>query len=200
MPIKRMQTENALQSVLIVSATAKPVEFIKSVLPKGEFSPVLAAASAGEAKRILLRTTVDIVIINAPLGDDNGMNLAADIVTDTGSGVLILVKPELYEEVSYKMEQYGILTLTKALNKQTLYQTIKLLSATSNKMKKLEESTAKLEKRLKEMKTINRAKGYLIEIENMSEEEAHRFIEKTAMDECVKKIEIAEKIIEKYNY
>ena len=50
------------------------------------------------------------------------------------------------------------------------------------------------------MKTINRAKGYLIEIENMSEEEAHRFIEKTAMDECVKKIEIAEKIIEKYNY
>jgi len=200
MPIKRMQTENALQSVLIVSATAKPVEFIKSVLPKGEFSLVLTSASAGEAKRILLRTTVDIVIINAPLGDDNGMNLAADIVTDTGSGVLILVKPELYEEVSYKMEQYGILTLTKALNKQTLYQTIKLLSATSNKMKKLEESTAKLEKRLKEMKTINRAKGYLIEIENMSEEEAHRFIEKTAMDECVKKIEIAEKIIEKYNY
>ena len=67
-------------------------------------------------------------------------------------------------------------------------------------MKKLEESTAKLEKRLKEMKAINRAKGYLIEIENMSEEEAHRYIEKTAMDECVKKIEVAEKIIERYKY
>ena len=200
MTVKRMSEENTLQSVLIVSATVKPVEFIKDVLPKNDFSPVLTAASAGEAKRILLRTPVDIVIINAPLGDDFGVNLAVDIVTNTGSGVLVLVKPELYEEISYKMEQYGILTLTKALNKQTLYQTIKLLSATSNKMKKLEESTAKLEKRLKEMKAINRAKGYLIEIENMSEEEAHRYIEKTAMDECVKKIEVAERIIKRYKY
>ena len=140
------------------------------------------------------------MVINAPLHDDSGIDLAVDIITNTGSGILILVKPELYEEISYKMEQYGILTLTKALNKQTLYQTIKLLSATSNKMRKLEESTAKLEKRLKEMKTINRAKGYLIEVMNMSEEEAHRYIEKTAMDECIKKIEVAEKIIERYKY
>ena len=193
-----MTMQNALQSVLIVSSTVKPIEFIKEVLPRNDFSPVLTASSAGEAKRILLRTTVDIVIINAPLSDDFGMHLATDIVTSTGSGVLMLVKPELYEEISYQMEQLGILTLTKALNKQTLYQTIKLLSATSNKMKKLEESTAKLERRLKEMKSINRAKGYLIEFENMSEEEAHKYIEKNAMDKCVKKIEVAESIIEKY--
>ena len=195
-----MVSQNALQSVLIVSATVKPVEFIKEVLPKNDFYPVLTAASAGEAKRILLGTTFDIVVINSPLHDDSGIDLAVDIITNTGSGILILVKPELYEEISYKMEQYGILTLTKALNKQTLYQTIKLLSATSNKMRKLEESTAKLEKHLKEMKTINRAKGYLIEVMNMSEEEAHRYIEKTAMDECIKKIEVAEKIIERYKY
>lgn len=193
-----MPPENALESVLIVSTTVKPIEFIKDVLPKSDFSPVLTAASAGEANRILLRTTVDIIIINAPLSDDFGMQLAIDAVTNKGSGVLMLVKPELYEEVSYKMEQYGVLTLTKALNKQTLYQTVKLLSATSNKMKRLEESTAKLERRLKEMKAVNRAKGYLIEFENMSEEEAHKYIEKTAMDECVKKIDIAERIIQKY--
>ena len=187
-----------MESVLIVSTTVKPIEFIKDVLPKSDFLPVLTAASAGEANRILLRTTVDIIIINAPLSDDFGMQLAIDAVTNKGSGVLMLVKPELYEEVSYKMEQYGVLTLTKALNKQTLYQTVKLLSATSNKMKRLEESTAKLERRLKEMKVVNRAKGYLIEFENMSEEEAHKYIEKTAMDECVKKIDIAERIIQKY--
>lgn len=186
------------QSVLIVSSTVKPIEFIKSVLPRTDFSPVLTATGVCDAKRVLLEATVDIVIINAPLPDGYGTELAVDIAASTASGVLLLVRPEAYEQASYKMEQYGVLTLTKALNKQTLYQTVKLLSATSNKMRVLEESTAALEKKLREMKTVNKAKGLLIEFFKMSEEEAHKYIEKKAMDNCVKKTDIAKKIIEKY--
>lgn len=193
-----MLSHGALQSVLIVSPTVKPIEFIKSVLPHTDFSPVLTAAGACEAKRIILETPIDIVIINAPLPDEFGTHLAVDIAASSTAGVLLLVRPEMYEQVSYNMEQYGVLTLTKALNKQTLYQTIKLLSATSNKMRALEESTASLEKKLKEMKTVNKAKGLLIEYLKMSEEEAHKYIEKEAMDNCIRKIDVAKKIIEKY--
>ena len=195
-----MPNENDLQSVLIVSKTDKPIEFIKEVLPKNDFYPILSAANAGEAKRALINSDVDIVIINTPLGDDFGMRLAIDIVTERKSGVLLLVKTELYEEVSYKMEQYGVLTLTKALNRTTLYQTVKLLSATSNKIRRLEENAQRLEKRLHEMKTVNKAKGYLIEFEGLTEEEAHKFIEKDAMDNCIRKIDAAKKIIDKYEF
>lgn len=193
-----MSEQNSLQSVLIVSAAPKPVEFIRSVLPHGEFSPILTAANAGQAKRLLLDTPVDIVIINAPLSDEYGNRLAVDIVNNYSAGVLILVKPELYEQVAYKMEHYGILTLTKALDRQTLYQTVKLLSATGNKMRQIEENSRRLENKLHEMKAVSRAKGLLIEREGMSEEEAHRYIEKQAMDRCVKKIDIAKQIIKKY--
>ncbi|MBQ3968984.1 MAG: response regulator receiver protein, partial [Clostridia bacterium] len=96
-----MPNENDLQSVLIVSKTDKPIEFIKEVLPKNDFYPILSAANAGEAKRALINSDVDIVIINTPLGDDFGMRLAIDIVTERKAGVLLLVKTELYEEVSY---------------------------------------------------------------------------------------------------
>ncbi len=195
-----MPNENDLQSVLIVSKTDKPIEFIKEVLPKNDFYPILSAANAGEAKRALINSDVDIVIINTPLGDDFGMRLAIDIVTERKAGVLLLVKTELYEEVSYKMEQYGVLTLTKALNRTTLYQTVKLLSATSNKIRRLEENAQRLEKRLHEMKTVNKAKGYLIEFEGLTEEEAHKFIEKDAMDNCIRKIDAAKKIIDKYEF
>ncbi len=190
---------NDTHSVLIVSSAEKPIELIKNILPKNDFSPILTAMSAGEAKRIMLRTDIGSVIVVTPLSDEFGMELAVDIVNSTGTGVLLLVQPELYEEVSYKMEQFGILTLTKALNRTTLYQTMKLLAATSSKMKKIEENTSKLEQRLKEMKAVNRAKGLLIENEFLTEEEAHRLIEKTAMDRCVRKIDIAKEIIEKYN-
>lgn len=193
-----MLSHRTSQSVLIVSSSDKPVEYISEILPHSDFHPILTAASAGEAKQKLIDGCVDIVIINAPLSDEFGTQLAVDIVSASLSGVLILVKADVYEHVSYKMEQYGVLTLSKMLNRQTMYQTVKLLCATGNKMKRLEESTASLENKLREIKTINKAKGLLIECLKMSEEEAHKYIEREAMDNCVKKIEIAKLIIEKY--
>ena len=51
---------------------------------------------------------------------------------------------------------------------------------------------------LVEIRSVNHAKWLLIERTNMSESDAHRYIEKQAMDSCVKKSEIAENIIKTY--
>ena len=51
---------------------------------------------------------------------------------------------------------------------------------------------------MQEAHIINRAKRLLIDRLKMSEAQAHRYIEKTAMDSCVKKREIAENIIRIY--
>lgn len=193
-----MLLHRATQSVLIVSSSKKPVEYISEILPKQEFFPVYTAANAGEAKRKLVEGGIDIAVINTPLSDEFGTELAVDIASDNTIGVLILVKSDVYENISYKMEQYGVLTLSKTLDRLTMYQSIKLLCAVGNKMKKLEESTVTLEKKLKEAKMVNRAKGLLIECLKMSEEEAHRYIEREAMDNCVKKADIAGMIIEKF--
>ena len=48
---------------------------------------------------------------------------------------------------------------------------------------------------MEEIRIVNKAKWILIDREHMTEEEAHRYIEKTAMDMCVSKRTIAEKII-----
>ncbi len=46
-----------------------------------------------------------------------------------------------------------------------------------------------------EIRLINRAKWVLIEKQGMSEQDAHRYIEKQAMDRCVSKRIIAEEIL-----
>lgn len=193
-----MPARRAAQSVLIVSSSAKPIDCISEILPHSDFFPVYTASSAAEAKQMFIDGGTDIVIINAPLSDEFGTELAVDVVTNSTAGVLILVKTDVYEHVSYKMEQYGILTLSKSLDRQTMFQTVKLLTATSRKMKMLEESAMSLEKKLREIKTVNKAKGLLIECLKMSEEEAHKYIEREAMDNCVKKTEIARQIIKKF--
>ena len=51
---------------------------------------------------------------------------------------------------------------------------------------------------MEEIRLVNRAKWILIEQLKMTEAEAHRFIEKQAMDRCSAKREIALGIIKTY--
>ena len=185
-------------SVMIVSSSKKAAEYLTGVLPKDDYSPVITVESAGDAKRRLVDTPCDIVIINTPLKDDFGLELAVDISEKDASCVALLVKSEYYEQVSYKAEDYGIITVAKPSSTPVILQSVRMLVAMSAKMRRLEKKASTLEMKMEEIRLVNRAKLLLIEQLKMSEAQAHRYIEKAAMDNCVKRREIAENIIRIY--
>ena len=51
---------------------------------------------------------------------------------------------------------------------------------------------------MEEIKLVNRAKMLLMQNMSMTEQEAHRFIEKDAMDRGMKRTAVAEEIIKRY--
>ena len=51
---------------------------------------------------------------------------------------------------------------------------------------------------MEEIRIVNRAKWLLISELKMSEEDAHRYIEKQAMDRCITRRAMAESIIRTY--
>ena len=55
-----------------------------------------------------------------------------------------------------------------------------------------------IEEKMEEIRLVNRAKWLLIECLSMTEADAHRYIEKTAMDTGSKRREVAESIIRTY--
>ena len=185
-------------SVLIVSSSQKAEDYLREVLSGGAFSTVKSAKSVSEAKRMQLENRFDIVIINTPLTDDFGIEFAEQLCEDSSVGVLLFVKNELFEQVSYKVENYGVLTFARPGTRQSITQAIRLLVATHNRLAAFEKRAVKLEAKMKEIRLINRAKWLLIDRFNMSEAEAHKYIEKTAMDNCVSRGEIAENIIRTY--
>ena len=73
------------------------------------------------------------------------------------------------------------------------------MKAMRNRLSGLEKKAVSLEDKMKEIRLINRAKWILIEQLKMTESDAHRYIEKQAMDRCVTRTEIAETIIRTYN-
>lgn len=192
-----MKQEQAA-SVMIVSTTDKALGFFQKILPKEQFYPLIWAHSAGEAQRELVNRSVDIVVINAPLKDEMGTELAIELAQNHRCGVMMMVKNDVYEQVSYKVEEYGVLTLPRPCTAQQAFQTMKLLLATQQRLRALEQKTASLEEKMKEIRLVNRAKGLLMDNLKFTEQEAHRYIEKAAMDNCKKKSEIAQNIINTY--
>ncbi len=151
-----------------------------------------------KAKRLVIDKDFDIIIINSPLVDDFGLNFAIDEAIRNISGILMFVKPELESEVYYKTYEYGILTLTKPTSSGVLLQSLRLLGTTIIKRESLYTKPTDIKSKLEEIKIINNAKLLLIEHKHISEDEAHRYLEKRAMNLRVTKLKVAREIIDEY--
>ena len=185
-------------SVLIVTASERFTDSIMPLLPMTDYWPVQTASSVAEARRWMADTEFDIVLINTPLPDDFGMHLAIDICTGSGAGVLLLVKNDHYNEIYSKVVRYGVITLSKPTNRQMVAQNLRILCATRERIRQMQAKQATVEEKIKEIRLVNRAKWLLIECLNMTEAEAHRYIEKQAMDLRISRREAAENIIKTY--
>ncbi len=193
-----MLKKRSLHSVLIVSSNDAIYQHISDLLPSDEFYPIIKVSSAGEAKRFIVSTPVDIIIINSPLPDEFGTELALDLSHGI-AGIMILVKSDLYDQVCYQVETDGIMTVQKPATKQMIFAAIKLLAAMNSKLSKLDKKNRSLQEKMEDIRAINRAKWLLIENLKMSEKDAHYYIEKQAMDTRLSRKEVAENIIRTYD-
>ena len=185
-------------SVLIVSVSDKIFNYLQDLMTDMFYLDVHRASSIGEAKRMTVSDFYDIVIISAPLKDENGVDFAIDLSADTPAGILFLIASDYYEQISEELGDYGVLTVSKPTNRQILYESIRLAAATNARLKKYEQKNAKLTAKMEEIRIVNHAKWALIENLGLSEEEAHKLIEKQAMDARMSKKEIAETILKTY--
>ena len=185
-------------SVLLVSSSEKFAASVKNLLPVSDYWPVTVAVSTQEARRILLETRYDIVVVNAPLKDEFGSKFAIDTCINSSSGVLLLVKSEQFEEINDKVMEYGVLTVAKPASVTTITQSMRSLCTMRERMRRMEEKQITVEEKIEEIRIVNHAKWLLIEKEHMTENDAQRFIEKTAMNERISKRKTAQKIIETY--
>lgn len=188
-----------MDRVLIVSsndkATAAIVGLIRECFPRCSQSIV---NTGNESRRVIAENCYDTVIINCPLTDEYGGELAEHISFSTNSGCIMLVKAENSEQVSEHMEDFGVIVVSKPLSRQIFYQSLKFVNASRKRMLGLQNENIKLHKRLEEMRTVNRAKFALMQYLNFTESQAHRYLEKQAMDMRCTKLEVAMSVIKTY--
>lgn len=185
-------------SVLAVSTREKFHTSLRQLLPEDRYSPLRCVADVASARRCLLEQSYDIVVISAPLPDEFGSRLALHVADTSAAGVLLLVGAEHYPDISARLSPYGVLTLQKPTTPQLILQSLQLLCGTRERLRKMEQKTATIEEKMAEIRLVNRAKWLLIDHEGLSEQDAHRLIEKQAMDRCVTRRAVAQQIIQRY--
>lgn len=185
-------------SVLVVSASEKFNQSVTALLSDPRYLAPVIAKDAADAGRKLLEKSYDIVLINTPLPDDFGTDLAFNTAQSSTSAVILFVKAAIYNDIEAKAEACGVLAISKPSNGQLILQSIRAVCVAGQRLKRMEQKTASVEEKIEEIRIVNRAKWLLIEQLKMTEQEAHRYIEKQAMDRCVTKRNVAEKILATY--
>lgn len=177
-------------SVLLVSSLEKLNQSITRLLPGTQYEPVRIVKSVSAARRRLLEQEFDLIVINAPLPDAFGLQLALDAAGDTQSGVLLTVREEQLEQVYSRCLSAGVMLLSRPTTAPMLTQQFHTLCAMRERLRLRAQREQTVEEKMEEIRLINRAKWQLIE-RGMEEAEAHRYLTRLAMDRRVTKAEAA---------
>lgn len=181
-------------SVLLVSHDSKIISQIQAFLIPPMFE-LVTTTDFNEARRLSAERTFSIIIADSGDGYDTDFALN---VADSYSAVLLLVPSEHFDEISYRVETSGILTITQPFEPFYLYNMMKIAIAVHYKIALLSSQTVKLKAKMEEIRLVNRAKMLLMQCLKMTEQEAHRYLEKEAMDRGMKRTAIATEIVKTY--
>jgi len=187
-----------MKNALIVSYTGKSAALFTEMLNEISVNQITVLNSASEAQRLILEQDFDLVIINPPLEDESGENLSRHIISKSWSQVILVVKKEDFEAVSAICEDEGILTISKPVNREIFRSALSLAGSMANRIRRIQSENIQLKQKIEDIRVIDRAKCLLISYLNLTEQEAHRFIEKQAMDLRSSKRAIAEGVLKTY--
>lgn len=180
---------------MIVTGVTESGSGVVPFLRQCGFSDVCTAISGDEARRCTAQDNFDLILINMPLTDEMGDRLAVQMSSSTSAGIILMCRADSAEEISCRTGEHGVSVISKPIHKTAFHQAIISGMSVRNRIICMKQENVRLQNKLREMRVVSRAKCLLIEKRSMTENEAHRYIEKLSMDTRCTREKTAEKII-----
>lgn len=185
-----------MENVLIISSSRSFTEQLAGFIRDSFNSSVRAVETAYQARSVLETGGFDLAVINVPLTDESGIELAEFIAESTITGCIVMVKAEKAAMLSERLEKSGVPVAAKPFSKSVFYQLVKTVEVALQRSRRLYEKTVQLERKIEELQTVDKAKFLLMEYRGMTETEAHSYVEHYAMNKRKKKKIAALEIID----
>lgn len=180
---------------LIISPNDDNLIFIEKILKETVSGHVITANSGNEARRIISGgTEPELVVINTPLPDEFGLELAVTVAETASAEVILICVKDVAEDISHNLSDSGVSVISKPFSREDFRNAFE----TFPEMHGIKRESADILTKIDEMRLINRAKCTLMEYLDFTEPQAHRYIEKQAMNNRQTRREVAEKILNTY--
>ena len=185
-----------MKKMLLVTNSEQSAAALSKLLEEEGYEDITVSYAAYSAEQ--QEEEFDLVCINAPLADENGISLATRFANTTRASVVIIVPKASAEKVSDMLNEKGVLVISKPINRHLFHHYLLFADCFRSRILRVEQENDKLKHMVEDLKIIDRAKILLVTCLNMSEEQAHRYLEKQAMDMQTSKLAVAKQVIRTY--
>ncbi|WP_330273465.1 response regulator [Lentzea sp. NBC_00516] len=156
------------------------------------------AADGEEAIKLATELNPDLVILDVKMPKVDGIEAAQHIAGNRIAPVVILTAFSQRDLVERARDAGAMAYLVKPFAKRDLVPAIELAMSRFGELAALEQEVAGLTERLETRKVVERAKGILMTKQGLSEPEAFKWVQRTAMDRRTTMKAVAEAVIENF--
>lgn len=169
---------------------------LKETLEEEGYEVVGAVGRGDEAVELVRELHPDLAILDIKMPGLDGISAARQITEGRRAAVLILTAFSQRDLVEQARDAGAFYYLVKPFQKSDLVPAIEVALGRFNDMKALEAEVEGTKELLETRRLVERAKGLLMDRENMGENDAFSFIQKTAMQQRAKMRAVAQQVID----
>ena len=185
-------------NALIVASNKQISSALASAVRRSGAENIALAFDAVAAKRMASERSFGLTVVYSDSFSGSGVELARIFAARGSGGVIIIVDGKDADDIARRLEDDGIIVLGKPLSHTELFRAVKMVRATNCRIARLLEEKRALLKKIDDMRLVTREKLILRQNMGFTEEQAHRHIEKRAMDLRRTRAEVAMDILKTY--
>lgn len=192
---ENLSDEKKLRVLVAEDEAVIRLDLVELLTEEG-YQVVAEAADGEEALRLARELTPDLVVMDVKMPKMDGITAAAQIAEERIAPVVMLTAFSQRELVERARDAGAMAYVVKPFDSSDVVPAIEIAMGRFAEIRAVEAEVSDLEERFASRKAVDQAKGLLQEGLGLSEPEAFRWIQKTAMDLRKSMREVAEGVIE----
>ncbi|UOA26987.1 ANTAR domain-containing protein [Pseudosulfitobacter sp. DSM 107133] len=181
--------------ILVVEADPKRAEDIMDALRSGGWGDVTVVADAARITETVAQINPDIVLIDIASPDRDALEQLS-IASDARARPVAMFVDQTDEDLTHAAISAGLSAyVVDGLQKNRIKPVLQTAIARFNMMSKMQSELSAAKRALVDRKTIDRAKGLLMQARGIPEDAAYALLRKTAMDQGRKVIDVAQALV-----
>ena len=192
---KGSRTVDRSLRIIVADDDAQIRTFYQTILPAIGHRVEFAAETGQQLIDQCARLAPDLIISDIKMPDMDGIDACETIYQSTPTPIILVSSYHESEMIERAQENHVLAYLVKPITPADMEIAIRLAMRRFEEFQELRQETSNLRQALQDRKIIERAKGILMKLGDLSEHDAFRRLQKLASRENKKLVQVAEMIV-----